>query len=177
MTLSRCFYSDRERTYDRHSSSDECSDSGEDYDSEEEHLSNQENDLEECTYCTKSFKKSGINRHLASCKKRKSSILAGKIRNPIPKRNYSYEERMIVWSRFNVDEEFVSCPFCRCRMYRDDTSTWHMSHVLARSRGGTNDLKNIRPICEKCNIKMGDAHMVVYSYMIDKPHVTKRFRI
>lgn len=52
-----------------------------------------------------------------------------------------------------------SLPVTRFRPARqsmvDPTTVGHVDHILARSRGGQNDPKNLRLLCEHCNLSKG----------------------
>lgn len=38
--------------------------------------------------------------------------------------------------------------------------TFEVGHNVPKSKGGTNDLDNLRPICSKCNKSMGDDYTI-----------------
>lgn len=44
------------------------------------------------------------------------------------------------------------CFFCGKRL----ASGWHIDHYVARSLGGSDDLRNLVPACERCNRVKGD---------------------
>lgn len=45
------------------------------------------------------------------------------------------------------------CHWCLCSL---DKTKWHIDHVIPLSRGGSNDLSNIRLACAKCNMSKGN---------------------
>jgi HNH endonuclease len=47
--------------------------------------------------------------------------------------------------------------------------TWHCSHVVAASLGGTDTVDNLRPCCASCNLSMGDTNLLVYKNNLHKP--------
>lgn len=54
----------------------------------------------------------------------------------------------------------LNCPVCATSlMDRGDRTTWHVSHVQARARGGANGFDNCRPVCAFCNRAMGVCGM------------------
>ena len=38
--------------------------------------------------------------------------------------------------------------------------TFEVGHNVPRSKGGSDDLDNLRPICSKCNKSMGDSYTI-----------------
>lgn len=134
-------------------------------------------DEEECAYCTKIYKIKGMNRHLASCELKQKCLRSEKIDDLPPRRSYTKEERMYVWGKINGGAAESQCAICHRKTHRDDHTTWHMSHIISRSRGGTDELRNIRPICAKCNNAMRDIPLPVYSEMHGKKDTNRKLRI
>lgn len=48
--------------------------------------------------------------------------------------------------------------FC-CKINTIDPYDWGCGHIVAESRGGSNDIENLRPICRHCNGDMGVENM------------------
>lgn len=65
-----------------------------------------------------------------------------------------------VWDRWNGRLGFAPC-FC-CRRQEIRMSSFHCGHVVARSRGGSDSVENLRPICQACNSSMGSCNMAVF---------------
>ncbi|MBX6771174.1 MAG: HNH endonuclease [Chloroflexi bacterium] len=60
---------------------------------------------------------------------------------------YSYEKLERIF-----DATDGRCHLCRRRLYLHDYGrTWEVDHSLARARGGSNSLRNLRPACVSCN--------------------------
>lgn len=64
--------------------------------------------------------------------------------------------REALWIRDCGKEWFGRCQCCGKSI--ECTDTWHGAHVIARSRGGSNHLDNLRVACGKCNNDMGTMH-------------------
>lgn len=66
-----------------------------------------------------------------------------------------------VWEN-SYEAETAVCPICRKNtMYKNihpvqnTDGAWQRGHLIPKSKGGSNDLDNIRPICWSCNKKCG----------------------
>lgn len=72
-------------------------------------------------------------------------------RIPIPKRN-----KDLMW--MNYGKEKMKCPVC------DTTdlnfSNFEAGHIIPYSKGGSNEVINLRPICGSCNKSMSNTHMI-----------------
>jgi hypothetical protein len=59
--------------------------------------------------------------------------------------------------------ETVGKAKCMCCNLRDIwQNDHHCGHIQAESKGGKNELENLRPICAKCNQSMRNTHMIEY---------------
>lgn len=65
-----------------------------------------------------------------------------------------------VWDRWNGRLGFAPC-FC-CRRQEIRMSSFHCGHVVARSKGGSDEVENLRPICQSCNSSMGSCNMAIF---------------
>ena len=62
------------------------------------------------------------------------------------------------------------CPECGTQIHRNarvdrapehwqsrtNPFSWHVDHIKPKSKGGTADLSNLRPLCSKCNLSKGN---------------------
>jgi 5-methylcytosine-specific restriction endonuclease McrA len=74
---------------------------------------------------------------------------------------FAQRDRAAVWDReFGPDVDRAKCPICqRNEIQRDNFA---MGHKKALAKGGSNSLKNLRPICTSCNSKMSSMTMDAY---------------
>ena len=83
-----------------------------------------------------------------------------------------------VWANEFVELTEARCPLPNCsniickekrgvvQSGVKDLSVWHVGHIKSFSNGGSNDLINLRPICMKCNLDMGDMNWDEYENSI-----------
>lgn len=62
---------------------------------------------------------------------------------------------------------------CKCIVqWCQNTMTvfdFHVGHDIPESRGGSLDISNLRPICSRCNLSMGNKYTVTEWSMLSKP--------
>lgn len=46
-------------------------------------------------------------------------------------------------------------------LFTDDLMLMNIDHIIARARGGTNDLENLQPMCRLCNTAKGHADVTL----------------
>jgi 5-methylcytosine-specific restriction endonuclease McrA len=56
------------------------------------------------------------------------------------------------------------CAYCFCRLTRDDAT---IDHVVPKSRGGTNDLRNLVISCAECNRQKGSCSEIVFRLWLE----------
>jgi 5-methylcytosine-specific restriction endonuclease McrA len=64
-----------------------------------------------------------------------------------------------VWLKY-VGSKFESkclIPWCENRM---TTFDFHVAHNIPESSGGKLDIKNLRPLCSRCNLSMGNKYTI-----------------
>jgi len=59
-----------------------------------------------------------------------------------------------VWQKYYNEDDNGCCPLCDKIVYRN-TSEWHASHIVAKSKGGEFSVKNLIVLCATCNLKSG----------------------
>lgn len=64
-----------------------------------------------------------------------------------------------VWITYagRVFERKCLIPWCQNTMSVFD---FHMGHDVPESGGGATDIMNLRPICSRCNLSMGDTYTI-----------------
>ena len=79
-----------------------------------------------------------------------------KCRKSLPKAS-----RVAVWDKYiGGRKRFGNCYVCsRARI---EITNFHIAHVIAKNKGGGDDIANLRPTCATCNLSMGDNDL--YSF-------------
>tara|TARA_B100001564_G_scaffold339424_2_gene332157 strand:- start:67 stop:354 length:288 start_codon:yes stop_codon:yes gene_type:complete len=64
-----------------------------------------------------------------------------------------------VWIQYNGTEFFGKCfvPWCKNII---SVFTYSVGHNKPRSKGGSNTIDNLRPICCRCNTSMGNRYTI-----------------
>ncbi len=73
------------------------------------------------------------------------------------KRTYDRKE---VWRTYMGEADRGNCLCCNTEPITKNN--FHVGHIEAKSKGGSDDLINLRPICGWCNTRMGATNMVVF---------------
>ena len=80
---------------------------------------------------------------------------------PYKKSPISATLKCAVWYKYIG--ESIGKTKCMCCNLRDIwQNDHHCGHIQAESKGGKNELQNLRPICAKCNQGMRNTHMIEY---------------
>jgi hypothetical protein len=83
-----------------------------------------------------------------------TNLVCKKIRKTITK-----DTRQKIWRHWLGNVKFAKCPCCEERtIYRDISRGWSFGHDIPFSKGGTNHIENIIPICAQCNMEMGNNY-------------------
>ncbi len=111
----------------------------------------------------KDFKETmkSIGRTLNSLGKQKRKHIPKSIRN-------------IVWKKYNGQRYNGRCFVCPNKI---NTHTFHLGHVVAFSRGGSDKISNLRPICSSCNLSMKDMNLYDFKKRYIGRSPTRRWRI
>ena len=74
---------------------------------------------------------------------------------------YSVEERIGVWEDFDK-----KCYWCDCDLPKPGTKSaknkTHFDHVIPASKGGSDELTNLRPSCRACNCAKGSKDYIQF---------------
>jgi hypothetical protein len=62
--------------------------------------------------------------------------------------------RIEVWKKEFGNNDEGCCPLCSDSI-NISKNGFHCSHIISEKNGGKLELNNLRPLCEKCNLKMG----------------------
>lgn len=81
---------------------------------------------------------------------------------PAKRRLMPKNVRMDVWSKFMGKVWEGDCVVCGRVI---DCTEFHVGHVVAHARGGTDHVDNLRPICAPCNTSMGTQDLDEYRKM------------
>jgi len=72
------------------------------------------------------------------------------------KKAISPKLRIQVWKKQFGDENEGVCPFYKCdSLINNGLNGFHCGHIISEFNGGETNLENLKPICSKCNSKMG----------------------
>jgi len=64
-----------------------------------------------------------------------------------------------VWLQ-NIGQVYeCECTISWCKNYIT-VFDYHVGHDIPLSKGGTYDISNLRPICSRCNLSMGDRYTI-----------------
>lgn len=88
-------------------------------------------------------------------KEEKELIITAKPLPPSPPTRIKFTpaQRLQVWNRFYGDAGKAKCH--RCKIVEIYQLSFEMGHDHALAKGGTNDLRNIEPVCRTCNMSQG----------------------
>jgi phage FluMu protein Com len=78
-----------------------------------------------------------------------------------PRKAFTQRDRMAIWDReFGPNKDRAKCPLCK----RNEISRNHFAigHKKALAKGGSNSIRNVRPICHSCNSMMSTMNMADY---------------
>lgn len=67
--------------------------------------------------------------------------------------------RIEVWKKEFGDNDEGNCPLCSC-IINIEKNGFHCSHIISEKNGGKIELDNLRPLCERCNLKMGKNNWI-----------------
>jgi len=81
------------------------------------------------------------------------------VRNKPQRIMISQYEKIMSWDRYFPKISVGLCPCCEEITITHDY--FHAGHNIPVSRGGTNDIKNLVPICGRCNGRMSDNYTIV----------------
>jgi len=75
-----------------------------------------------------------------------------------PRKKFSAKKRQLVWTTYHGDNEFAECPCCAELIHRNEDG-FHVGHIIAHNKGGSDDIDNLRPVCRTCNLAMQTQDM------------------
>lgn len=100
--------------------------------------------------------------------------------------NITDEIKNKVWTKEFEARNSGNCPIWDCKNILDRTvsNSWQCGHLKSVKNGGSNELKNFKPICPSCNSKMSDTNWedyvkkkqdnkIVEDYFVDEGEETK----
>ena len=67
--------------------------------------------------------------------------------------------REAVWVSYNGNRFRCKCHVSWCPN-RVTAFNFHVGHDIPESRGGTTTIDNLRPICDRCNLSMGNKYSI-----------------
>jgi hypothetical protein len=76
-----------------------------------------------------------------------------------PIRPVNQNEKLMAWDRYFPRVSEGTCPCCEKKIIYHDC--FELGHNKPISKNGTNDIKNLVPLCRKCNGHMSDNYTIV----------------
>ena len=64
-----------------------------------------------------------------------------------------------VWIKHNENKFKVKCPIKWCRN-KINCFNFHSGHNVPSSKGGATNIRNLTPICAKCNLSMSNNYTI-----------------
>ena len=103
------------------------------------------------------------------------NLIYHNMRTQTPSRNKKYEDnfykkedknikqaiRKLVWHHYIGYKTGLALCWC-CNVTPINVFEFECGHVIARSKGGADTIKNLRPICGSCNRSMGNQNMLEF---------------
>jgi hypothetical protein len=107
-----------------------------------------------------------INQHFIASLKNNNFIKYLLDDTVIPDHKFKYKKQKIppklrieVWRKEFGNLDDGNCPLCN-KLINNEKNGFHCSHIISEANGGKTDINNLRPLCEKCNIKMGKNNWI-----------------
>ena len=86
------------------------------------------------------------------------------ITKPGRRKTFSASAKAILWKHTYGNHFEVVCKICRVQ--KITALQFQVSHIIPLCKGGTNDLKNLTPICATCNRSMGKENANEFAKML-----------
>ena len=67
--------------------------------------------------------------------------------------------REAIWIKNNKNKFEVKCPIKWCRN-KINCFNFHSGHNVPSSKGGATNIRNLTPICAKCNLSMSNNYTI-----------------
>ena len=85
--------------------------------------------------------------------------------NTTKRKQFSNHERVEIWSAsFGTDARHAKCPYCHINSIA--MNCFHVGHVVSLHNHGSNEISNVRPICQSCNAEIGRNDMNLQRYNV-----------
>jgi hypothetical protein len=89
--------------------------------------------------------------------------------NIIPEHKFKHKKKVIsaklrfqVWFKEFGDNNSGKCPYNNCNnIINNYKNGFHCGHIISEYNSGDTDLKNLKPICLNCNLKMGKKNWII----------------
>jgi 5-methylcytosine-specific restriction endonuclease McrA len=75
------------------------------------------------------------------------------------KKNIPKIKKQEIWYHYIGEDIGRTKCFC-CNINDIRQLEFHCGHIIPKSKGGEMSLQNLRPICSKCNLSMGNENMI-----------------
>jgi 5-methylcytosine-specific restriction endonuclease McrA len=108
--------------------------------------------MPECKKCSKTYTARTLKKHGGVCGRCSS-------KQSIPKM-----VREAVWVAHAGDKFNGKCYMCECGI---TATNFQAGHIQAEAKGGEVSVKNLRPVCKKCNSRVGTFNMDTVKKALD----------
>ena len=88
--------------------------------------------------------------------------------HPYTKANIPKALREQVWLTYSGKRFEHKCIVSWCKNIMT-VFDFHVGHDIPESRGGFTEIKNLRPICSRCNLSMGSQYSIKEWTLLSKP--------
>jgi len=96
------------------------------------------------------------------------------------KKNIPKIKKQEIWYHYIGEDIGRTKCFC-CNINDIRQLEFHCGHIIPKSKGGEMSLQNLRPICSKCNLSMGNENMIDFmkrlSYCISQLQIIEEVKI
>ena len=91
--------------------------------------------------------------------------------NKHSRKKIAKSKRRAIWVKYIGEYIFKAKCLC-CNSKNIDPFDFEAGHIKAHSKGGTDDIKNLVPICSICNKDMGDQNLKIFMRKIFKQNLS-----
>jgi 5-methylcytosine-specific restriction endonuclease McrA len=88
------------------------------------------------------------------------------VKKPIQRRALNHKDLITIWQNTYGELFSGTCKLCLVTHIqlgeRRGDHAWEVSHIIPFSRGGSESVSNLRPLCRGCNRRMGRKTFMEY---------------
>lgn len=90
----------------------------------------------------------------------------------------AFNKRLFNQNKKIMKKEFSNeeiCPYCNCVMIKETVSSFSVisiDHIVASTKGGTDELDNLVACCANCNSRKGNGTRTLLAYFSESVHLS-----